>query len=60
VAESIWESRVGKNADKEAIGPHNQSERRFCPKEKKNIFNVKTGKERSTRVHGRAVEKRVH
>jgi len=42
------------------MGPHNQSERGFCPKERKDIFNVKAGERRSVRVHRRAVEKRVH
>jgi len=60
VAKSIWESRVRKDADEKNIGPRDQSERGFCPKERKDISNVETGKRGSTRVHGRTVEKRVH
>jgi len=36
------------------------SEREFCPKERKDIFDVQTGKRGSIRIYGRAVEERVY
>jgi len=60
VAKSIWEGRIGKNANKKNMGPCNKSERRFCPKERKDIPDAKVRERRGARVCRRAVEERVH
>ena len=42
------------------MGPYNKSERRFCAKERKNIFNIERRERGSEGIHGGIVKKRVH
>ena len=60
MAKSIWKSGVGKDADEKAMRPHNKSKRRFCPKERKKVFNVQAREEGSMRICGRTAEKKIY
>ena len=57
---SVWEETIGKDADKEDVGPHDRCEGRVCTEEWEGVSVVKGGKRRGKRIYKRTVKKRIH
>ena len=51
---------ISENISEKALGSCDQSKRRFCAKEGKDIDNVERRKGGSKRIYGRIVEKRIY
>jgi len=60
VEESLWESRIRKDASEEAIGPCNRAKERVCAKKGKGVLTIKRGERGGTGLCGRSIEEELH
>jgi len=60
VEESIWKKGVRKDASAKDLGPCHRAKRRVYAKKGEGILTIERRKRRSTEIHRRPIEERIH